>query len=133
MGIEPWLKMQPDFPPEIIGHIMSTYYGGRSEVRIRRQPTQVLYCDFLSMYPTVCTLIGLWRFMIAKGIDYAETTKETQDFLAQISLDDLQDQNIWRQLITIVEVEPNADIFPVRAKYDDDPQYIAICVKSKTI
>ena len=34
---------------------MSTYYGGRSEVRMRRMAVRVLYCDFLSMYPTVST------------------------------------------------------------------------------
>jgi hypothetical protein len=50
MGIKQWRQMQPDFPPELIGIIMSTYYGGRSEVHIRRDVTQVLYCDFLSMY-----------------------------------------------------------------------------------
>ena len=51
-----------------MGIIMSTYYGGRSEVRFRRvRIAQVLYCDFLSMYPTVCTLMGLWRFVIAEA------------------------------------------------------------------
>src|SRR5260370_40961831 len=62
MGIQPWRLMQPDFPPDIINIIMQTYYGGRSEVHMRRVLSQVLYCDFLSMYATVCTLMGLWRF-----------------------------------------------------------------------
>jgi hypothetical protein len=69
MGIAPWRRTQPDFPPEIINIIMQTYYGGRAEVHLRRTVVQVLYCDFLSMYPTVCTLMGLWRWVIAKGID----------------------------------------------------------------
>lgn len=68
MGVRPWRSLQPDFPPQTLGIIMSTYYGGRSEVHIRRVVTPVLYCDFLSMYPTVCTLMGLWRFVIAKGV-----------------------------------------------------------------
>lgn len=46
---------------------IGTYFGGRS-VRIRRQTRQVILCDFLSMYPTVCTLMGLWRFVIAEGM-----------------------------------------------------------------
>ena len=29
---------------------MSAYYGGRSEVHIRKTSVQVFYCDFLSMY-----------------------------------------------------------------------------------
>src|SRR5262249_52112564 len=52
MGIKRWQELQPEFPPELIGVIMSAYYGGRSEVRIRRQITRVFYYDFLSMYPT---------------------------------------------------------------------------------
>ena len=54
MNVAPWRVPQPDFPDHLLGLIMSTYYGGRSEVRIRRQVVRVLYCDFLSMYPTVC-------------------------------------------------------------------------------
>jgi DNA polymerase type B, organellar and viral len=60
MVIKPWRLVQPDFPAEMINIIMQTYFGGRSEVHLRRIIAQVLYCDFLSMYPTVCTLMGLW-------------------------------------------------------------------------
>jgi hypothetical protein len=37
MGIRPWREVQPDVPPELIGIILSTYFGGRSEVRLRKQ------------------------------------------------------------------------------------------------
>ena len=37
MGVKPWRELQPDFPPEMIGQIISTYYGGRAEVHIRRE------------------------------------------------------------------------------------------------
>ena len=123
MGIKPWKKLQPDFLPEIIGNIMSTYYGGRSEIHMRREVTQVLYCDFLSMYPTVCTLMGLWRFVTAQGIAHHDTTSETQHFLNKVTLSELQHRDAWRSLCTIVQVEPDDDIFPVRAKYGDDAQY----------
>lgn len=123
MGIRPWKQLQPDFPPEIMGRIMSTYYGGRSEIHIRRQITQVFYCDFLSMYPTVCTLMGLWRFVIAQGMTWQDTTSATRQFLEQITLAELQQQDIWRSLCTIVQVMPEDDIFPVRAKYNGDSQY----------
>lgn len=123
MGIEPWRKMQPDFLPEIMGHIMSAYYGGRSEVHIRREIVQVLYCDFLSMYPTVCTLMGLWRFVTAKGMAWQDATEKTRDFLEKVTLQDLQAQDIWRSLCTVVQVAPDKDIFPIRAKYDGDSQY----------
>jgi hypothetical protein len=57
MGIKPFRAVQPDFPPAMLGLAMSAYFGGRSEVHVRRTPVQVLYCDFLSMYPTVSALI----------------------------------------------------------------------------
>src|SRR5262249_16217387 len=46
MGIEPWQQAQPDFPLHLLGIIMSTYYGGRAEVHLRREVTRMLYCDF---------------------------------------------------------------------------------------
>ena len=123
MGIQPWRKLQPDFPEELLGYIMSAYYGGRSEVHIRKEPVQVLYCDFLSMYPTVCTLMGLWQFVTAKGMEWEDSTTLTQEFLKSLTIDDLQNKETWRKLSTLVQVEPDADIFPVRAKYGGDAQY----------
>ena len=122
-GVKPWRQMQPDFPPELIGIIMSTYYGGRSEVHIRRDVTQVLYCDFLSMYPTVCTLMGLWQFVIAQGMTWQDTTDTTREFLERVTTEDLQHQETWQQLCTLVQVIPNGEVFPVRAKYGDEAQY----------
>ena len=78
MGIAPWREVQPDFPPDMLGRILSSYYGGRSEIRIRRETRQVILCDFLSMYPTVCTLMGLWRFVTASGMRWNDATAETQ-------------------------------------------------------
>jgi hypothetical protein len=76
MGIRPWRELQADFPPALIGAIMSSYFGGRAEVHLRREVRQVLYCDFLSMYPTVCTLMGLWRFVIARETLWRDATDE---------------------------------------------------------
>jgi hypothetical protein len=50
MGVRPWRELQPNFPNALIGAIMSSYFGGRAEVHLRREVRQVLYCDFLSMY-----------------------------------------------------------------------------------
>ena len=47
MGVKPWRKMQPDFPDNIIGNIMSAYYGGRSEIHIRKTPERVRPFNFL--------------------------------------------------------------------------------------
>ncbi len=117
MGIRPWREVQGDFDPELIGVIMSSYFGGRAEVHIRRTTVPALYCDFASMYPTVCTLMGLWRFVIAEGTERDDATEETRAFLDFLQLKDLQNQDAWKKLITLVQVLPEADIFPVRARY----------------
>lgn len=117
MGIAPWREVQPDFPPEMLGRILSSYYGGRSEIRIRRDVRQVILCDFLSMYPTVCTLMGLWRFVTASGMTWRDATEETQELLASVTLSDLQGSDLWQKLAVLVRVQPDADIFPVRAAY----------------
>lgn len=118
MGIKPWTQLPPAFPPEIIGNVMSAYFGGRSEVRIRRVMTRVLYCDFMSMYPTVSTLQGLWRWVISQGVAHHDDTAGVRDFLDRVTLDDLHNPETWPLLTAMVQVVPNADIFPVRADYD---------------
>lgn len=119
MGIGHWRRLQRDFPPELIGKIMCTYYGGRSEVRLRRTITRVLYCDFLSMYPTVCSLMDLWQFVIAKGIQWRDATGDVRSLLNTLTLDSIQDRRTWSQLTTIVKVLPDDDLFPTRAKYGE--------------
>ncbi len=120
MGISPWRQLQPDFPPEMLGRILSSYYGGRSEIRIRREARQVILCDFLSMYPTVCTLMGLWRFVTASGLRQRRATQKTRAFLAKVTLADLQSSNVWQRLAVLVKVQPDGDIFPVRAAYEGE-------------
>ena len=45
MNIGRWRDLQPKFPPQIIGRILSAYYGGRAEVHIRRRIV-VVAADF---------------------------------------------------------------------------------------
>lgn len=122
MGIVPLRGMQPDFPNALSGMILSSYFGGRSEVHLRRLLTRVLYCDFRSMYPTVCTLMGLWRFVIAKGMTWRDSTTETSALLDRITIDSLKTQRSWRELCTIVQIAPDDDILPVRANYGGESQ-----------
>ncbi|MDP1912158.1 hypothetical protein [Brevundimonas sp.] len=120
MGVQPWTEAQPDFPPELIGQIMSSYFGGRAEVHIRREITSVIHCDFMSMYPTVCTLMGLWKFVIAEGMDWADATDECRAFVEASDLVKLRDPATWRRLHMIVQVRASDDVFPVRAHYEPD-------------
>ena len=126
IGIRPFFELQPDFPVHLTGKILSAYFGGRAEVRWRRDIRQVLYCDFLSMYPTVCTLMGLWRFVIAQGMGWRDSTSEIRALVNSISLEKLRRPEFWPQLTTLVRIKSDADIFPVRAKYDGKSQTIGL-------
>lgn len=122
MGIRPWRECQPDFPPDLIGIILSTYFGGRSEVHHRRIVSQVSYCDFLSMYPTCCTLMQLWKFVIANGLKWRDATRETKTFLTKVTLSDLQAPGLWTLFPVLVQIRPDKDIVPVRANYGHSDQ-----------
>lgn len=126
MGIVPLQKVQPDVPPEMFGRIMNTYYGGRAEAKIRRSILRVLYCDFRSMYPTVCTLMRLWKFVIAQGFDWIDWTEQTKAILATVSLSDVQKPDFWKDLHVIVQIHPDDDVLPVRAAYEGQSRNIGV-------
>ena len=125
MGVQPLLVSQ-EIDRASFGPIMCAYYGGRAEVRIRRTITEVIYTDFKSMYPTVNTLMGLWRFVIAEGYQVSDGTADVRAFLASVTLDDLQHPDTWRRLPAICRVRPDEDLFPVRAKYDGQVNTIGL-------
>jgi hypothetical protein len=99
---------------------MSAYFGGRAEVHIRRQITRVVHTDFLSMYPTVCTLMGLWNFVRANGVTHHDDTSAVTALLAQPGdelVEELRTKDRWKDLASLVQVRPERDLFPVRARY----------------
>ncbi|MBV5262185.1 hypothetical protein FLX56_27740 [Synechococcus moorigangaii CMS01] len=121
MGIRPllsggWAKVDlANF-----GRLIATYYGGRAEVRFRREPTEVIHTDFKSMYPTVNSLTGLHRFLTADGYVTYDATDEVRQFLGNLTLDQMQDKAMWQKLIAIVELFPSEDLVPVRAPYSGE-------------
>jgi hypothetical protein len=120
MNVGRWRDLQPLFPPKLIGQILCAYYGGRAEVHIRRQIVPVIHCDFLSMYPTVCTLMGLWSSVRAKGVSYRDDTASVTALLETPSeeiIERLRQKPAWSDLAALVQVVPNDDLFPVRARY----------------
>ena len=123
MGIKHFLEQNPDFSPEVLGYIMTTYFGGRSEVRIRKKPVKVRYMDFASMYPSLFTLISLWPLLAAERIQCVEATKEIRRFVESADLETLRVLAVWRQMVAIVQVQPDEDAFPVRAHYGDKHAY----------
>jgi hypothetical protein len=120
MGIKPWQEVQRGFPLHLVGAIMSAYFGGRAEVRIRRRITPVVHTDFLSMYPTVCTLMGLWSFVRSKGVTHRDDTNAVTTLLARPRdelVEMLRTKDGWRELAALVQVKPQDDLFPIRARY----------------
>ncbi|MEO9307469.1 MAG: DNA polymerase [Nitrososphaera sp.] len=120
MGVKSFLKKNKKFSKDILGYIMTSYIGGRTEDKIRKIPTKVDVLDFLSMYPTVCKLQDLWRFVIAQKIECHESTLEVTEFIDKFTLEDIQNPKNWTKLPGIVLVEPNEDVLPLRAKYGEE-------------
>lgn len=123
LGIKPPLEKYSSVPRKILGHAMTGYYGGRAEIRIRRTPVPVLYCDFLSMYPTVNTLMGLWRYFIAREIEVVDATSEVREFLETVTAEACFSTATWKQLSGFALVVPDGDVLPVRAQYDESRAY----------
>ena len=121
-GIEGFNKLNPNFDPVVLGCFMESYYGGRSEVRIRSDVAQVIHCDFKSQYPTVNALMGLQELLTAKKIGGRTDRPEAKTFLNSVTLEDLQKKETWRKLRGVSLVAPDDDILPFRAKYGEQEE-----------
>lgn len=121
MGIKPILQRQRNFPKTFLGHAQSAFFGGRTSAHIRKVPVPVVYTDFLSMYPTVNSLMDLWRFVTARKITIVEhCQQEIITFLQRLiaSPADLFKPEVWQQLTAFVQVVPNGDVLPSRGRYN---------------
>jgi len=121
MGIKPILQRQPDFPREYLGYAQSAFFGGRTSAHIRKVPVPVVYTDFLSMYPTVNSLMDLWRFVTAREIRIVEhCQQEIIALLQRLTANpaDLFNPETWKQLTAFVQVIPDGDILPSRGRYN---------------
>jgi hypothetical protein len=131
IGIISFIKCNPDFPKEILGYAMSSYYGGRTEVRVRNKAIPVTYLDFTSMYPTVYSLLGLDRFLKAEKINYVHSNQNTENikaFVSSVNIEDLQNKETWlkNEMLSIVKIKPKDDILPVRMEYSKTAKNIGI-------
>lgn len=121
MGIEPILKRQPDFPKQYLGYAQSAFFGGRTSAHIRKIAVPVVYTDFLSMYPTVNSLMKLWQFVIARQIKVIEHCQDDiLHFLSKLKENSghLFNPSTWQQLTAFVKLIPDGDILPNRSKYN---------------
>ena len=119
MGVRPILERQPNFPKRYLGYAQSAFYGGRTSAHIRKVPVPVVYCDFLSMYPTVNALMGLWRFVVAKEIRVRKASvKELQSLLESVDVGSCFDPKTWTLFPVFVRIMPDGDVLPSRATYN---------------
>jgi hypothetical protein len=121
MEIKPILQRQRNIPRAFLGHAQSAFFGGRTGAHIRKVPVPVVYTDFLSMYPTVNSLMDLWRFVTARKITVVEhCQRKIKDFLQQLTdnVADLFKPQTWKHLTAFVQVIPEGDVLPSRGRYN---------------
>lgn len=117
MGLVQPLK-KFDLSPEVLGAAMQAYYGGRAECRIRQTTVPVVHTDFMSEYPTVNTLLGLWQLLTAESVRTEDAIDEVRDLLANLTPDTVFDQSFWKRLKFFALIRPKGDILPVRTAYN---------------
>ena len=105
-------------PDEVLGAAMQSYYGGRAEVRIRHTVVPVVHTDFMSEYPTVNTLLGLWRLLTAKDLKIEDATHDVRQLLTGVTPEKVFSPDFWKELTVFALVEPAGDVLPVRAPYN---------------
>ena len=121
LGVRPLLDRHPNTQPELLGIAMSAFYGGRAECRIRKTPVPVRLVDFTSTYPTLFSLLGLWKYVIANELHTdqgPDVIVEVQQLLNTATVDSSFNPAQWPQLVGYAQIQPNGDVLPVRAQYD---------------
>lgn len=111
-------------PDEILGIAMQSYYGGRSETRIRCVEVPVVPVDFTSEYPTCCALLGLFYVLTAESVTFEDDTESVRTFLRDITLDRCFEPSTWKECRFFALVKPDRDILPVRTVYNQVTQNI---------
>ncbi|NOS62614.1 MAG: hypothetical protein HOO66_06225, partial [Nitrosarchaeum sp.] len=117
IGIKPFLKQNLDFSKEMLGKIMSTYFGARVEARKINIPTLTTILDFASMYPTLFVLFEMYSLLLAEKILFHDTTETTREFLDTITINEINKPETWKNMLTICKIVPENDILPVRSDY----------------
>jgi hypothetical protein len=111
-------------PAKYLGIAMQSFYGGRSETRIRGVEVPVAPLDFTSEYPTCCALLGLFDVLTAKRVSFDNDTKRVRTFLKSITLENCFRPASWEQYRFFALIKPDDDILPVRTVYDGVTQNI---------
>ena len=110
------------FSSKIQGIAAQAYYGGRSEVRVRLAEVPVVHTDFVSEYPTVIVLMGIWDLLTAKRLRVKTATREVRRLLMEIlkNPESMFERRIWKEFAGYALVEPCNDMLPIRTDYKEN-------------
>jgi hypothetical protein len=111
-------------PNQILGIAMQSYYGGRSETRIRCAEVPVVPVDFTSEYPSCCALLGLFDVLTAESVTFDDDTENVRRLLERITLQGCFKPAVWERCRFFALVNPDDDILPVRTVYSEVTQNI---------
>ncbi|MEM3845432.1 MAG: hypothetical protein QXU98_07005 [Candidatus Parvarchaeota archaeon] len=128
IGIKPFMELNETFSKDVLDYVMSSYYGGKTEVRIKDKTIPITYLDFTSIYPSLYSLLGLDSFLKAEKIEYKHSKEEVITFLNTLRIKDLQNKDVWKNdlMHSIVLICPKDYILPVRAEYSKEAKNIGI-------
>ena len=121
MDVTPWRQTQPDFDPEIIGAIMSSYFGGstRDASPSGNRPNAAL--RFRVHVPDGLHADGLVALRHRFGNGARRRDCGCPGLSRSDHVSDLARRETWSQLHVLVQVLPDTDIFPVRSRYGSEP------------
>src|SRR6266849_2538411 len=123
MGIErPEVKFP--VPNEKLGPWMQSYFGGRSECRIRHEVVPVVPVDFTSEYPSCCANLGLFKLLTAERIEFVDDTENVMHFISTVPHEKCYERDTWSDLNFVARIMPDDDIVPIRTVYDGQSQNI---------
>lgn len=117
MGITPPLTRLHRITRHQLGAAMASYFGGRTEVRIRKTVVPVVSLDATSMYPTVNILAQMQEYLIAERLQSESCTREAREMLGRVSVEACLDRTLWPKLRFFAQIAPHGDIVPIRAEY----------------
>ena len=126
MGLIPPKKKFQNVPDKVLGCAAQSYFGGRTECRVRHTDVPGVLYDVTSEYPTMAANLGVWNLIRAREVRVEICTEEVKELLSHLTLEELFNRNVIRQLAFFAKIKPRGALVPCRAKYDGESATIGI-------
>lgn len=110
----------PQLSARTTGELMSSFYGGKVEDRIRaHEVPDCALLDFSSQYPSLYCNLGVERFLTARTIRSRVATRAVRAFVDQVTREELLRPETWRdpRMWALCEVEAAGEVLPLRSTY----------------